>query len=88
LSGETCAFRDSAGRGASATVTIMKLEDMRIAVVMAWAIIWSLVAVSLVSSTRNWIMLVASGVLPALMILRMWHPPAQTVSAIVRDARK
>jgi hypothetical protein len=55
---------------------------------MAWAIIWSLVAVSLVSSTRNWIMLVASGVLPALMILRMWHPPAQTVSAIARDARK
>jgi hypothetical protein len=72
----------------AATVTIMKLEDMKIAVVIAWALIWSVVAVSLVSSTSSWILLVGSGVLPALMILRMWHPPALTVSASIREARK
>ena len=71
-----------------ATVTIMKLEDMKIAVVIAWALIWSVIAVSLVSSASSWILLVGSGVLPPLMILRMWHPPARTVSASIREARK
>jgi hypothetical protein len=28
------------------------------------------------------------GVLPALMILRMWQPVAQTVAASIREARK
>ena len=66
----------------------MKLEDMKIAVVMAWAIIWSVIALSLVSSASNWILVVGSGVLPALIILRMWHPAARTVAATVREARK
>ena len=72
----------------AATVTIMKLEDMKIAVVIAWALIWSVIAVSLVSSASNWLLVVGSGVLPALMILRTWHAPAQTVSASIREARK
>jgi hypothetical protein len=72
----------------AATVTIMKLEDMKIAVVIAWALIWSVIAVSLVSSASNWILVVGSGVLPALMILRMWHTPAPAVSATIREARK
>ena len=72
----------------AATVTIMKLEDMKIAVVMAWAIVWSVIALSLVSSTSSWILLVGSGVLPPLMILRMWPPSARTVSATIREARK
>ena len=59
----------------------MKLEDMKVAVVIAWALVWSVIAVSLASSVSNWILLVGSGVLPPLMILRMWHPPARTVSA-------
>ena len=69
-----------------ATVTIMKPEEMKMAVVIAWALIWSVVAVSLVSSVSNWILVVASGVLPPLMILRMWHPPARTVP--VRHPRR
>ena len=71
-----------------ATVTIMKLEDMKIAVVIAWALIWSVIAVSLVSSASSWILVVGSGVLPPLMILWMWHPAARTVSARIREARK
>jgi len=27
-------------------------------------------------------------VLPPLMILRMWHPPARTVPATIREARR
>jgi len=66
----------------------MTLEHMKIAVVIAWALIWSVIAVSLVSSVGNWILVVGSGVLPPLMILRMWHPPARTVPATIREARR
>jgi hypothetical protein len=55
-------------------------EGMMIAVVIAWALIWSVIAVSLVSSASSWFLLVGSGVLPPLMMW-MWHPAAQTVSA-------
>jgi len=66
----------------------MKPEDMKTAVVIAWALIWSVIAVSLVSSVSNWILVVGAGVLPPLMILRLWHPPVQTVSARIREARQ
>jgi hypothetical protein len=66
----------------------MELEHRKIAVVIAWALIWCVIAVSLVSSAGNWILVVGLGVLPALMILRMWQPVAQTVAASIREARK
>ena len=66
----------------------MKPEELKMAVVIAWALIWSVLAVSLVSSVGNWILVVASGVLPPLMILRMWHPPARTAPAVIREARR
>ena len=62
----------------------MAFEDMKIAAVIAWAIVWSVIAVSLVSSTGNWILLVGAGVLPPLAIVRLWHPLAQTVPATAR----
>jgi len=71
-----------------ATMTIMALEEMKIGAVIAWAFIWSVIAVSLVSSVSSWILLVRSGVLPPLMILRMWHPLARTVPAGIREARR
>ena len=67
------------------TVTIMKPEEMTMAVVVAWALIWSVVAVSLVSSISNWIVVVGAGVLPPLMIQLMWHAPAGAVPALVRE---
>ena len=69
-------------------MTSMTFEDMKIAVVIAWALIWSVIAVSLVSSVSTWILVVGAGVLPPLMILRMWHPPARTVFARIREAHK
>jgi hypothetical protein len=63
------------------TVTIMQLEHMRAAVAVAWVLTWGVIAVSLnVSSASSWILLVGSGVLPPLMLLRMWHPPARTMA--------
>ena len=62
----------------------MKLEDMKMAVVLAWAIVWSIVAVSLVSSASSWILLVGAGVLPPLVIARMWHPMMRTVPVSAR----
>jgi hypothetical protein len=66
----------------------MKFEDMKIAVVIAWALIWSVIAVSLVSSVGNWILVVGAGILPPLVILRMWQPPARAVFARIGEARK
>ena len=62
------------------TVTIMQLEHMNTAVVVAWVLTWGVIAVSLNVSSASWILLFGSGVLPPLMLLRMWHPPAQTMS--------
>ena len=66
----------------------MKLEDIELAVVLAWALIWSVIAASLVSSVSTWVLMVGSGVLPPLMILRMWRPPARLVAVSIPRARK
>ena len=66
----------------------MKPEELRMAAVIAWALVWGVMAVPLVSSLSNWIMLVGSGVLPLLMIALMWPPAVQTVSAVIREAHK
>ena len=66
----------------------MTLEDMKTPVVIAWALIWSVLAVSLASSASSWVLLVGSGALPPLMILWMWQPPARTVPAVIRKARR
>lgn len=58
------------------------------AAVIAWAIVWSVIAVSLVSSASSWIVAVGLGMLPPLVIVRIWHPLARTVPAIIREARK
>ena len=65
----------------------MKPEELRVAGVMAWAIVWSVIAVSLVTTVSNWVLLVGSGVLPPLMMLRMWAASAQTVPAHIPKAQ-
>lgn len=46
-------------------------------------------AVSLnVSSAGSWILLVGLVVLPPLLLLPMWRPPAQTMSESVREVLK
>jgi hypothetical protein len=62
----------------------MELQDLKIAAVLAWAIVWSVIAVTLVSSIGTWILLVGAGVLPPLAMARLWHPLAQAVPARAR----
>jgi hypothetical protein len=66
----------------------MKPEELKMAAVIAWAIVWSVIAVSLVSSASSWVLAVGLGVLPPLALALMWHPLAQPVPATVREARK
>jgi len=65
----------------------MTLEEMKISVVIAWALVWSVIAVSLVSSASSWFVLAGSGVLPPLMILWMWQRAARIAPAVIHVAR-
>jgi hypothetical protein len=58
---------------------IMKPEEVKMAVLIAWALVWSVMAVSLVSSVSGWILVAGLGVLPPFLIVRMWRPPVQIV---------
>ena len=70
-------------------VTIMQLDHMKTAVAVAWVLTWGVMAVSLnVNSASSWILLVGSGVLPPLIFLRMWHPPARTMAGSIREVVK
>ena len=56
------------------------------AVVLALAIVCTVVAVSLATSTGNWLLAVAWGVLPLLILLQMWRPRLRP--AYARTGRK
>jgi len=63
----------------------MQLEHMKTAVVVAWVLTWGVMAVSLnMNSASSWVLLVASGVLPTLVLLRMWQPPAPALPEGIR----
>ena len=66
----------------------MTLEEMKIAGVLALALIWSVIAVSFASSASAWVLMVGSSVLPALVILRFWAPIARAVPVAVRQAHR
>ena len=68
-----------------ATMTIMTLQDIKIAVPLALMISCTVVAVSLVNSVE-WPLVVGWGVVPLIMILGMWHPPMRP--AFARVVRK
>ncbi|HEX4915497.1 MAG TPA: hypothetical protein VFV51_16180 [Vicinamibacterales bacterium] len=64
----------------------MKLPHITIAVVLALAIICTVVAVSLLDYPGNWLLAIWGSVLPLVMILRMWQPPLRP--AFARMVRK
>ena len=68
----------------------MKPDEVKMAAVIAWALVWSAIAVSLVSSVSNWFLVTALGVLPPLLIVWMWRPPAPLapVPVAVRETRR
>jgi hypothetical protein len=71
------------------TVTIMQDKQMKTAVIGAWVLACGVSGVLLnVSSAGAWILLVGSAVVPPLVLLQMWRPPAQTMSESIRDVLK
>jgi hypothetical protein len=67
----------------------MQLKHMKTAVVFVWVLMCGVMALSLnVSSVSSWLLLVGFGVLPPLLLSRMWHPPAQTMSESIREVLK
>jgi hypothetical protein len=63
----------------------MQLEHVKTAVVGAWMLAWGVMALSVdVTSISSWILFVGSGVLPPLLLLRMWHQPAQTIREVLK----
>ena len=64
----------------------MQVKHVKSAVVAAWVLGLAAVAVSgEVTSATGWMFLVGLGVLPPLVLLRMWHQPAQTMSESIRE---
>jgi len=64
----------------------MKHEHLKAAVVGAWVLAWIVVASMVdVSSPTGWFVLVGSGVVPPLMLLRLWRPATPTMSEAIRD---
>jgi hypothetical protein len=72
-------------------MSIMQIEDKNVKAVIAvaWVLTWSVVAVSLnVNSVSSWMLLVGAGTLPPLMLLKLWHEPAQTISESIHEVVK
>jgi hypothetical protein len=64
-------------------------EHMKTVGALGWVLTCGVVAVSLnVSSATDWILLIGLGVLPPMMLLRMWHPPAQARPERIREVLK
>ncbi len=67
----------------------MQLERMKKAIVGTWGLAWAIMAMTIhVDSMRNWAMLVGLGVVPPLMLLRMWRQPAPTMSESIHAVLK
>jgi hypothetical protein len=67
----------------------MQREYMKTAIVGAWMLAWGVMALSVdVSSASSWILFVGSGVLPPLLLLRLWRQPGQTMSESIHDVLK
>jgi hypothetical protein len=64
----------------------MPRQHMKQAIVGVWVLGWTVMALFLnVRSATAWILLIIAGVLPPLVLLRLWRPPAQTMSESIRD---
>jgi hypothetical protein len=69
----------------------MQTELMKKAIIGGWVVGLGVLAFSLnLSSVFGWIVLGGLGVLPPLIMLKMWNPPgpAKTMSESIRDAIK
>lgn len=66
----------------------MKLEKLSLASA-GWVLAWAgIVLLARPGSIMGWGLLVGGGVVPPYILLRMWRPPAETLSESIREALK
>jgi hypothetical protein len=67
----------------------MQLQHMKTAVAGAWVLGAGAIALSVnVSSASGWMVLIGLGVLPPLLLMRMWQQPVPTMSESIREVLK
>ena len=67
----------------------MQFEHMKILIVAGWLLSVSVVAVSLnVGSATAWLLLFGVGLLPPMMLFRVWRQPMQTMSESIHEVLK
>ena len=67
----------------------MKLEHVKTAIVGGWVLALGAAAPSFgVSSATSWMLLVGLGLVPPIMLFRMWRQPAQTMSESIHEVVK
>lgn len=65
----------------------MKLESIKALIVGGWVLGLGAIALSVnLTSVAGWSVLVGLGLLPPLIMLRMWKQPEQTTSESIREA--
>ena len=68
---------------------IMQRKHMKSAVIGAWVLACGVMALLLdVGSASGWALLIGSAVVPPLVLLQVWRPPAQTMSESIREVLK
>ena len=73
------------------TLNLMHTELMKKTIIGGWVLSLGVLAFSVaLTSVGAWTVLVGLGVLPPLIMLKMWNPPgpAQSLSESIRDAIK
>jgi hypothetical protein len=65
----------------------MQLESIKALIVGAWVLGVGAIALSVnLTSPAGWSILVGLGLLPPIILLRMWQQPEQTTSERIREA--
>ena len=64
----------------------MRVDYLKNGIAGAWIVgLGALAAFLGLNTILGWTVLVALGLLPPLVMMRMWNPPAQTTSESIRD---
>lgn len=65
----------------------MQLESIKALIVGAWVLGVGVIALSVnLTSSTGWSILVGLGLLPPIIMLRMWKQPEQSTSERIREA--
>jgi len=77
----------TAWRGTRWYASHMKLESIQALIIGGWLLGLGVIGLSVnLTSAVGWSLLVGLGLLPPLIMLRMWKQPEQSISESIREA--